>query len=157
MIRKATHNDIPRILELLSQVNDVHAEGRPDFFIKGKRKYNEEDLLKIINDDTTPVFVCEENDDIKGYAFCVIQDLSRCDNLRPDKSLYIDDICVDENYRRHGVGKKLYEHVVQFAKEEKCFNITLNVWAKNPGAQAFYESMGMTVQKVCMEKILINN
>ena len=157
MIRKATHNDIPRILELLSQVNDVHADGRPDFFIKGKRKYNEEDLLKIINDDTTPVFVCEENDDIKGYAFCVIQDLSRCDNLRPDKSLYIDDICVDENYRRHGVGKKLYEHVVQFAKEEKCFNITLNVWAKNLSAQAFYESMGMTVQKVCMEKILINN
>ena len=157
MIRKATHNDIPRILELLSQVNDVHAEGRPDFFIKGKRKYNEEDLLKIINDDTTPVFVCEENDDIKGYAFCVIQDLSQCDNLRPDKSLYIDDICVDENYRRHGVGKKLYEHVVQFAKEEKCFNITLNVWAKNLSAQAFYESMGMTVQKVCMEKILIDN
>ena len=156
MIRKATHNDIPRILELLSQVNDVHAEGRPDFFIKGKRKYNEEDLLKIINDDTTPVFVCEENDDIKGYAFCVIQDLSQCDNLRPDKSLYIDDICVDENYRRHGVGKMLYENVVQFAKEEKCFNITLNVWAKNPGAQAFYESMGMTVQKVCMEKILID-
>ena len=154
MIRKATHKDIPRILELLSQVNDVHAEGRPDFFIKGKRKYNEEDLLKIINDDTTPVFVCEKNDDIKGYAFCVIQDLSQCDNLRPDKSLYIDDICVDENYRRHGVGKMLYEHVLQFAKEEKCFNVTLNVWANNPGAQAFYESMGMTVQKVCMEQII---
>ena len=169
MIRKATHNDIPRILELLSQVNDVHAEGRPDFFIKGKRKYNEEDLLKIINDDTTPVFVyvgtrqatsesgMRKATSVQGYAFCVIQDLSQCDNLRPDKSLYIDDICVDENYRRHGVGKKLYEHVLQFAKEEKCFNITLNVWAKNPSAQAFYESMGMTVQKVCMEKILIDN
>ena len=160
MIRKATHNDIPRILELLSQVNDVHAEGRPDFFIKGKRKYNEEDLLKIINDDTTPVFVyvgTRQASSVHGYAFCVIQDLSQCDNLRPDKSLYIDDICVDENYRRHGVGKKLYEHVVQFAKEEECFNIILNVWAKNPGAQAFYESMGMTVQKVCMEKILIDN
>ena len=175
MIRKATHNDIPRILELLSQVNDVHAEGRPDFFIKGKRKYNEEDLLKIINDDTTPVFVyvgtrlvtsesgtrqamselgTQQATSVHGYAFCVIQDLSQCDNLRPDKSLYIDDICVDENYRRHGVGKKLYEHVLQFAKEEKCFNITLNVWAKNPSAQAFYESMGMTVQKVCMEQII---
>lgn len=175
MIRKATHNDISRILELLSQVNDVHAEGRPDFFIKGKRKYNEEDLLKIINDDTTPVFVyvgtrlvtsesgtrqamselgTRQATSVQGYAFCVIQDLSQCDNLRPDKSLYIDDICVDENYRRHGVGKKLYEHVLQFAKEEKCFNITLNVWAKNPSAQAFYESMGMTVQKVCMEQII---
>ena len=157
MIRKATHNDIPRILELLSQVNDVHAEGRPDFFIKGKRKYNEEDLLKIINDDTTPVFVyvgTRQATSVQGYAFCVIQDLSQCDNLRPDKSLYIDDICVDENYRRHGVGKKLFEHVVQFAKEEKCFNISLNVWDKNPEAKAFYENMGMTVQKVCMEYII---
>ena len=104
MIRKATHNDIPRILELLSQVNDVHAEGRPDFFIKGKRKYNEEDLLKIINDDTTPVFVyvgtrlvtsesgMRQATSVQGYAFCVIQDLSQCDNLRPDKSLYIDSL-----------------------------------------------------------------
>ena len=154
MIRKATLNDIPRILELLSQVNDVHAEGRPDYFIKGKRKYDEEELIKILNDATTPVFVCEEDCDIKGYAFCVIQDFSRCDNLHPDKSLYIDDICVDEKYRRHGVGKKLYEYVVQFAKEERCFNITLNVWAKNPEARAFYESMGMTVQKVYMEVVL---
>ncbi|MBE6335294.1 MAG: GNAT family N-acetyltransferase [Lentimicrobiaceae bacterium] len=154
MIRKATHNDIPRILELLSQVNDVHAEGRPDYFIKGKRKYEENELRKILDDDTSPIFVCEEECDVKGYAFCMIQDLSHCDNLRPDKSLYIDDICVDENYRRHGVGKKLFEHVVQFAKEEKCFNITLNVWEKNPGAQAFYENMGMTVQKVCMEQII---
>ena len=166
MIRKATHNDIPRILELLSQVNDVHADGRPDFFIKGKRKYNEEELLKIINDDTTPVFVyvgtqlvtsesgTRQATSVQRYAFCVIQNLSQCDNLRPDKSLYIDDICVDDSYRRHGVGKKLYEHVVQFAKEEKCFNITLNVWAKNLSAQAFYESMGMTVQKVCMEKVI---
>lgn len=156
MIRKATLTDIPRILELLSQVNDVHAEGRPDYFVKGQRKYKEDDLRNILDDDTTPVFVCEEESDIKGYAFCVMQDYSRCDNLRPDKSLYIDDICVDENYRRHGVGRKLYEYVVQYAKEERCFNITLNVWEKNPGAKSFYESMGMTVQKVCMEKVLGN-
>ena len=87
MIRKAKENDIPRILDLLSQVNDVHAEGRPDFFIKGKRKYNESDLVIIINDDNTPVFVCEEDNDVKGYAFCIIQDLSKSHNLHPDKSL----------------------------------------------------------------------
>ena len=156
MIRKATINDIPRILELLSQVNDVHAEGRPDYFVKGQRKYKEEELKDILNDVATPVFVYEEESDIKGYAFCVLQDFSRCDNLHPDRSLYIDDICVDEKYRRHGVGKKLYEYVVQFAKEQKCFNITLNVWDKNPSARAFYESVGMKVQKVCMEQVLEN-
>lgn len=154
MIRKAKENDIPRVLDLLSQVNDVHAEGRPDFFIKGKRKYNESDLVKIISDENTPVFVCEEDDDIKGYAFCMIQDLSKCNNLYPDKSLYIDDICVDEKYRRQGVGRKLYDFVIQYAKNEGCFNVTLNVWDKNPEAKAFYEDMGMKVQKVCMEVVL---
>ena len=154
MIRKATTHDIPRILELLSQVNDVHAEGRPDYFIKGKRKYEENELRKILDDDTSPIFVCEEECDVKGYAFCMIQDFSHCDNLHPDKSLYIDDICVDEKYRRQGIGKKLYKHVVQYAKEERCFNISLNVWDKNPEAKAFYENMGMTVQKVCMEYII---
>lgn len=154
MIRKAKENDIPRILDLLSQVNDVHAVGRPDFFITGKRKYKEDDLKKILHDEVTPVFVCEEDDDIKGYAFCVMHDLSKCSNLRPDKSLYIDDICVDEKYRRQGVGKKLYDFVLQYAKDENCFNVTLNVWDKNPEAKAFYESMGMKVQKVCMEAVL---
>ena len=154
MIRKAKENDIPRILELLSQVNDVHAEGRPDFFIKGRRKYMESDLIMILADDTTPVFVCEKDNDIKGYAFCVIQDLSKCYNLHPNKSLYIDDICVDEKYRRHGVGRKLYDFVIQYAKNEGCFNVTLNVWDKNPEAKAFYENMGMKVQKVCMEVVL---
>ena len=154
MIRKAKENDIPRILDLLSQVNDVHAVGRPDFFITGKRKYEEDDLKKILHDEVTPVFVCEEDDDIKGYAFCVMHDLSKCSNLRPDKSLYIDDICVDEKYRRQGVGKKLYDFVLQYAKDENCFNVTLNVWDKNLEAKAFYESMGMKVQKVCMEVVL---
>lgn len=154
MIRKAKANDITRVLDLLSQVNDVHAEGRPDFFIKGKRKYNESDLVKIIGDENTPVFVCEEDNDVKGYAFCVMQDLSKCHNLHPDKSLYVDDICVDEHYRRHGVGRKLYDFVIQYAKNEGCFNVTLNVWDKNPEAKAFYENMGMKVQKVCMEVVL---
>ena len=154
MIRKAKANDITRVLDLLSQVNDVHAEGRPDFFIKGKRKYNESDLVKIIGDENTPVFVCEEDNDVKGYAFCVMQDLSKCHNLHPDKSLYVDDICVDEQYRRHGVGRKLYDFVIQYAKNEGCFNVTLNVWDKNPEAKAFYEDMGMKVQKVCMEVVL---
>lgn len=162
MIRRANENDIPRILELLTQVNDVHAEKRPDFFIKGKQKYTASELKNIIEDEATPVFVCERMSDdgtrqvtsVQGYAFCVMQDLSSCNNLRPDRSLYIDDICVDEKYRRSGVGKELYDYVVQYAKEKKCFNVTLNVWDGNASAQRFYEDMGMKVQKVCMEFIL---
>ena len=121
-------------------------------------RYNGKDTFftenKTVVQFENQILVCEEDDDVKGYAFCVMQDLSNCSNLRPDKSLYIDDICVDEKYRRHGVGKKLYDYVIQYAKDKNCFNVTLNVWDKNPEARMFYEKMGMKVQKVCMEVVL---
>ncbi len=70
------------------------------------------------------------------------------------KTLYIDDICVDENCRGMHVGNAIYEHILQFAKDSGCYNVTLNVWELNPGARAFYEKMGLVPQKTTMEKIL---
>ena len=39
MIRDAKEKDIPRILELLKQVLQIHADIRPDIFIPGTTKY----------------------------------------------------------------------------------------------------------------------
>ena len=89
-----------------------------------------------------------------GHAFCIHQQHPDDHVLTDVRTLYIDDICVDEAGRRLGVGRELYETVLAYAKGEGCYNITLNVWTCNPGAMRFYESMGLTPQKVCMEQIL---
>ena len=73
---------------------------------------------------------------------------------RTSKRFTIDDLCVDEQARGQGIGKDLYEFVVQFARESGCYNLTLNVWAANPGAMRFYEKCGLVPQKIGMEKIL---
>ena len=133
----------------------VHHNGRPDIFKGPTTKYNGEQLAKIIEDDKTPVFVCVNDDDkVLGHAFCVHkQELN--DNVLTDiKTLYIDDICVDEKFRGQHVGQTLYEAVVEYAKKEGFYNITLNVWNCNPGAMKFYESMGLVPQKIGMEYIL---
>ena len=70
------------------------------------------------------------------------------------KTLYIDDICVDENARGKHVGTALFDAVFAYAKENGFYNITLNVWSCNPGAIRFYEAMGLEPQKIGMEKIL---
>ena len=71
-VRKAENKDIPRIMDLLIQVDMVHHTGRPDIFKGPATKYNEKQLEKIIKDDTTPVFVCvDENDRVIGHAFCI--------------------------------------------------------------------------------------
>ena len=147
MIRKASKEDIPRIIELLHQVNMVHHKLRPDLFKPYTTKYNEQELALMINDDSKPIFVYLDGN-ILGYAFCQIKD----DQLLEDiKTLYVDDICVDEKARGKHVGKALYEFVRDYARSIGCNNITLNVWEGNEPALRFYENMGMNVQKTTME------
>ena len=155
LVRRAGKKDIPRILELLVQVDMVHHNGRPDIFKGPATKYSAEELSTILIDDTTPVFVCvDENDNVLGHAFCVHKQVVGDSVLTDIRTLYIDDICVDENARGLGVGKMLYEYVVDYARKEGFYNVTLNVWTCNPGAQKFYEAMGLKPQKIGMELVL---
>ncbi len=153
-IRRAQKGDIEGILKLLVQVNMVHHNGRPDLFKGPTTKYSEKELEKIIDNESHPIFVCVDGDAVLGHAFCVMQDYNG-DRLMEDiKTLYIDDICVDEDTRGRHVGQSLYRHVEEYARAMGCYNVTLNVWECNPGARAFYETMGMGIQKTGMEKIL---
>lgn len=97
--------------------------------------------------------MAEEDDKILGYAFCVFQKPAS-NSMQPVKTLYIDDLCVDENCRGGGVGKRIFEFVKDYAKKSGCYNLTLNVWECNPGARAFYEKCGFSVLKTGMEQIL---
>lgn len=89
-----------------------------------------------------------------GYAFCVFQQHTNSNILTNIKTLYIDDLCVDERSRGHHVGSTLYHYVLDFARKFGCYNATLNVWACNPKAQTFYERMGLTPYRIGMEQIL---
>ncbi len=154
-ICRAGKRHIPDIVRLLLQVCLVHHNGRPDLFKKGARKYTDSELERIIADDSKPVFVAENEDgEMVGYAFCIFQQHENDSILTPVKTLYIDDLCVDENCRGHGVGSSLYNAVLDFASQQGCYNVTLNVWACNEKAMGFYKAMGLSVQKQGMEKIL---
>ena len=154
MIRRALEKDINGCINLLHQVCNVHAKIRPDLFKEGSTKYDELDLKKIFLDDNTPVFVYTEDDKVLGYAFCQIIIFNSIVNPKEIKTLYIDDLCVDELYRNKHIGRSLYNHVIEYAKSMNCYNVTLNVWEGNDSAKAFYEKCGMKVQKTYMEKIL---
>ena len=152
-IRRATLTDIDGINKLLYEVHKVHSDQRPDLFKVGSKKYTNEELAKIIVDDNRPIFVYVDNDDILGYAFCVFIK-NNSNSLTDILTLYIDDLCVDENARHEGIGTALYEYVLEYAKSIGCHNVTLNVWEGNDSAIKFYENIGMKIQKVSMEQIL---
>lgn len=155
MIRRAEKQDITKIMELLVQVDMVHHEGRPDLFKGPATKYTADELKDILRDDENPVFVyISDNGAVQGHAFCNIINQPANHVLTQIKTLYIDDICVEENARGQHIGKALYDYVVAYAKTIGCYNVTLNVWECNQSAKQFYEAMGMHVQKTGMEIIL---
>ncbi len=153
MVRKAEKRDLSSIIELLHQVNMVHYEKRPDLFKPHTTKYDEQELEALLCDESRPVFVYDDGR-VLGHAFCQLTEVSGHKLLQDAKTLYIDDICVDERARGRHVGKALYEYVCDYARALGCYNITLNVWEGNTPARRFYESMGMKVQKTGMETIL---
>lgn len=155
LIRPACENDISRLSDLLLQVLTVHHEIRPDLFKANCRKYNDLELHALIGNELRPVFVYEDDEGIvRGYAFCVIEQHPGNNILTDIKTLYLDDLCVDQDYRGHGIGKKLFAYVKEFAKETGCHNLTLNVWAGNDSAIEFYKSLGFVPYKYGMETIL---
>lgn len=154
MIRRAKEKDIPRIGELLVQVDLVHHNGRPDIFKVG-RKYSDEELKDLLKDESRPILVSvDEADEVLGYCFCIFQQHVNDSVLTDIKTLYIDDLCVDEKCRGKHIGKELYKAAVCLAKECGCHNLTLNVWSCNTSAMGFYESCGLVPQKVGMELVI---
>lgn len=154
-VRRAEKKDIPRVLELLVQVDMVHHNGRPDLFKGPATKYDAKELEEIFSNNETPVFVCvDEKGVVLGHAFTIHKQILGDSVLTDVRTLYIDDICVDEAARGKHVGKALYDHVVSYAREQGFYNVTLNVWACNTGAMKFYETMGLKPQKIGMEFIL---
>ncbi len=155
ILRRAEQRDIPQIGNLLIQVNEVHHNGRPDLFRGHARKYTDAELQDIFTDMSRPALVAEDgNGTVLGYAFCILEDHTGSSNMMDIKTLYIDDLCVDEKRRGEHIGSELYRYALETAKELGCYNVTLNVWSCNPSAMKFYEAQGLKPLKVGMEHIL---
>ena len=155
MIRKAEERDIPRIIELLGQVLQIHADIRPDIFIPGTTKYTADELKALLKNKENPIYVAVNKADVcVGYAFCQLREQPFSNNMVPFKSLFIDDLCVDQQERGQHIGESLFNYVKNEAKRLGCYEVTLNVWAGNTSAEKFYEKMGMKTKERQMEYIL---
>lgn len=154
VIRFAEKRDIPGMIDLLQQVGEVHHQIRPDLFRSGAQKYNVADLEALLADPNRPILIADLDGQVAGYAFCILQETRDNPVLCDRKVLYIDDICVDEQKRGHGIATALYNRVVEFARELGCHSVTLNVWCGNDSAMKFYEKCGMKPQKIGMETVL---
>lgn len=152
-IRLANASDIPGILNLLGQVGHIHRNIRPDLFREHPLKYDHAALEELLKDSQRPIFVAVE-ETVLGYCFCIRKETKDNPVLQDEKSLYIDDLCVDESCRGKHIGQQLYDYVRDYARGEGFRTITLNVWCGNDSAMAFYKKQGMQPRNITMESVL---
>lgn len=155
IIRKARMEDRLGIERLLKEVNNLHVELRPDIFIENAIKYNEEQFNALISNGATPIFVAvDEDGNVLGHLFCQVRDYADVAVYKDFKTLFIDDLCVAESAHRQGIGKSLFDFALKYARQNGCYDVTLNVWSGNDSALAFYGKMGMFPKETQMEYIL---
>ncbi len=155
-IRPAEEKDIPKIIDLLEQVLEIHAAIRPDIFISGTTKYDFNEVKEMLNVPEKPIYIAaDDNDNALGYAICEIKETPEdATNKVKFKQIYIDDLCVDASARGMHVGETLFNHVKEEARKMGCYEVTLAVWAGNDKAEGFYEKLGMKTKERIMEYIL---
>ncbi len=152
-IRKITLNDFEDVNNLFMQLHGMHARFRPDVYNVIEKPTNVKawDFESSVS-AADKIFIGAE---IAGKiaGFCLLK-ISDCGNkaMAERKIAYIDEIAVDEGFRRKGIGKLLFENAVKSAKVKGATTVELKVWSFNKEAIDFYKSLGMDVQSLNMEK-----
>ncbi|MEG1743062.1 MAG: GNAT family N-acetyltransferase [Clostridia bacterium] len=152
-IERATQNDLPFLKKLLVYICNYHHINRPDIFKQNCSKYTDDELLQKINDITQYIYIAFIDGLPCGYIFAYLQN-PKNHVLNDIKTMYIDDLCVAENFRKNGVATALMDHIKQVAKSIQCYNITLNVWEFPESALNFYKNYGMKTMSRKMEIII---
>lgn len=141
--RRAVMDDRIRIMPIQKEIADLHHDGRPDLFRTEAHYYSEDDFSARLTNPDHRIFIAEADGEVAGYVFAMVRHIRNHPSYVDFDTFYIDDICVAERYRRHGIATALFERCITQAREAGCRNLELGVYCFNGNAIAFYGAMGM--------------
>lgn len=131
-IRKATENDIPTILHLITQLA---------IYEKLEREVvaTEETLKQtIFVQNYAEVIIGEENGQPVGFALF----FHNYSTFLSKPGIYLEDLFVEVAHRGKGYGKKLLAELARIAKERNCGRLEWSVLNWNTPSIEFYKSLG---------------
>lgn len=152
-VREAVASDYSEISDLVSEVHKLHVQNRQDVYVDVDTPIQREDFDDLLCADDAKLFVVEDpvNEGVVAYSIVKVIAPRSIQIFVPSKSIYIDDFCVKSSYRKKGVGRFLFQHIVDYAKSQSASSIQLVVWEFNKDAIRFYEELGMATRNRRME------
>lgn len=152
-IREAVVTDYFEINNLVVEVHNLHVKNRPDVYVQVDIPLMREEFDRILSDKDTKVFVVEDvtTRELTAYSIVKITAPRSIVIFNSSKFAYIDDFCVKSTYQKKGIGRMLFDYIVNYAKSEGATSIQLVVWEFNNDAIKFYETLGMSTRNRRME------
>jgi len=150
MVRMAYENDIDGTAEIFCELQNAHAEVRPDRFKAADRNIMRDMLSDVLIDRECDAAVSENGGRINGYAVFRIAD--REDTLHfAERRCIIEQFAVKNEFKRQGIGRELMDFIRKYAEKRKCDSIELSVWYDNFDAVDFYAEIGFVPKQYKME------
>ena len=148
-VRSATHEDLPRIIELYSQLvvssAPSEAERRADA-AEYRRAFDE--ILAMPGHE---LVVVEEDGKVVGtMVLLIVPNLSH----QAMPWAYVENMVVDSARQRHGYGRLLMEYAFGRAREAGCYKVQLASTGTRAAAHHFYESKGFSASAVGFRRYL---
>lgn len=144
-IRLATKSDSKELSYLKKEVWETTYRGIYDDEVIDNYDYlkREEKFNNLIDDNNQEVYVCVVDSKIVGYIVIGEPLHGELDGY----DFIINDLGIDKNYRRMGIGKKFFD--IAKSKNRKLFNCC-NYY--NSNARRFYDKMGGKIVKTDMSE-----
>lgn len=149
MLELATLTDRPAVNSLAREVHAMHVAWRPDIYEMVEELYSEERTQSAIRD--RQLYVAKLNGIVAGYVLVKIRSYDWPGVVRR-KVMLVDEICVEQAFRGHGIGKRMMEEVHALARAFGCTDLQLGVYPQNDAAVGFYQKCGFTIRSIDMQR-----
>ena len=149
MLELATHKNRDDVNRLARQVHEMHVQWRPDLYTMPEELFPEELYAELLKN--RELYVAKLDGAVIGFAWVRIR-TSEGVGLITRKVMLINQVCVDEALRNHGIGTQMMEEVRALARAFGCTDLQLGVYPQNDAAVSFYQKCGFMIRSIDMQR-----
>ena len=149
MLELAIPNDRFDVNRLARQVHELHVSWRPDLYTMPEELFPEERYSELVKN--RELYVAKLDGAVIGFAWVRIRTAEGV-GLVTRKVMLINQVCVDEALRNHGIGTRMMEEVRVLARAFGCTDLQLGVYPQNDEAVSFYQKCGFMIRSIDMQR-----
>ncbi len=149
MLELARCCDRPDVNRLARQVHELHVGWRPDLFLMPDELFPEELFSELVKN--RELYVAKLDGSVVGFVLVRIRTSEGVGKVTR-KIMLIDQLCVEEALRGHGIGTQMMEEIRILAKAFGCTDLQLGVYPQNDAAVSFYQKCGFMIRSIDMQR-----